>query len=115
MLYWLESDSGVAEVALVGRFVKQYQVNVDPNKLLAYNMPLNKVMDVIRNSNNEVGGRVVEFTGKEYLVRGRGYIQNPEDIENLSVGSDGQGTPILVKNVARVQFGPDMRRGVAEF
>jgi len=72
-------------------------------------------MDVIRNSNNEVGGRVVEFTGKEYLVRGRGYIQSLEDIENLSVGSDGQGTPILVKNIGKVELGPDMRRGVAEF
>ncbi len=113
--YWLESVPGVAEVATVGGFVKQYQVNVDSNKLLAYNLPLNKVIDVIRKSNNEVGGRVVEFTGKEYLVRGRGYIQNLEDIENLSVGSDGQGTPILVKNVARVELGPDMRRGVAEF
>ncbi len=113
--YWLESVPGVAEVATVGGFVKQYQVNVDSNKLLAYNLPLNKVINVIRNSNNEVGGRVVEFTGKEYLVRGRGYIQNLEDIENLSVGSDGQGTPILVKNVARVELGPDMRRGVAEF
>src|SRR5262249_28124884 len=85
------------------------------NKLLAYNLPLNKVIDIIRNNNNEVGGRVVEFTGKEYMVRGRGYIQSLEDIENLSVGSDGQGTPVLVKNVARVELGPDMRRGVAEF
>ncbi len=115
MRYWLESVPGVAEVATVGGFVKQYQVNVDPTRLLAYNLPLNKVMDVIRNSNNEVGGRVVEFTGKEYLVRGRGYIRNLEDIENLSVGSDGQGTPILVKNIGRVELGPDMRRGVAEF
>ena len=114
MRYWLESVPGVAEVATVGGFVKQYQVNVDPNKLLAYNLPLNKVIDVIRNSNNEVGGRVVEFTGKEYLVRGRGYIGSPKDLENLSVGSDGEGTPILVKHIARVELGPDMRRGVAE-
>jgi Cu(I)/Ag(I) efflux system membrane protein CusA/SilA len=112
--YWLESVPGVAEVARVGGFVKQYQVNVDPNKLLAYNLPLNKVMDVIRNSNNEVGGRVVEFTGKEYLVRGRGYIQAVADIESLPVGSDGMGTPIYVRDVARVELGPDMRRGVAE-
>src|SRR5437867_8919046 len=114
MRYWLESVSGVAEVAPVGGFVKQYQVNVDPNKLLAYNLPLHKVMDVIRNSNNEVGGRVVEFTGKEYLVRGRGYIKSLEDIENLAVGSDGMGTPVFVKNIARVELGPDMRRGIAE-
>src|SRR3989449_5099099 len=114
MRYWLESVSGVAEVAPVGGFVKQYQVNVDPNKLLGYNLPLHKVMEVIRNSNKEVGGRVVEFTGKEYLVRGRGYIRSLEDIENLAVGSDGMGTPVLVKNVARVELGPEMRRGVAE-
>lgn len=114
MRYWLESVPGVAEVAPVGGFVKQYQVNVDPNKLLAYNLPLHKVMNVIRNSNNEVGGRVVEFTGKEYLVRGRGYIKSLEDIENLAVGSDGSGTPVFVKNIARVELGPDMRRGIAE-
>lgn len=114
MRYWLESVPGVAEVAVVGGFVKQYQVNVDPNKLLAYNLPLHKVMDVIRNSNSEVGGRVVEFTGKEYLVRGRGYIQAVEDIENLPVGSDGNGTPIFVRDLAHVQLGPDMRRGIAE-
>src|SRR2546426_10816719 len=110
MRYWLSSVPGVAEVAPVGGFVKQYQVNVDPTKLLAYNIPLKKVIDIIRNSNNEVGGRVVEFTGKEYAVRGRGYIASLKDIEDLPVGSDGKGTPILVKNVARVELGPDMRR-----
>ncbi len=114
MRYWLESVPGVAEAATVGGFVKQYQVNVDPNKLLAYNLPLHRVMEVIRNSNNEVGGRVVEFTGKEYLVRGRGYIRSPEDIENLAVGSNGDGTPVFIKNIARVELGPDMRRGIAE-
>src|SRR2546422_62811 len=114
MRYWLESVPGVAEVATVGGFVKQYQVNVDPNKLLAYNLPLQKVIDVIRNSNNEVGGRVVEFTGKEYLVRGRGYIQSLEDIRSLAVGTDGKGTPIRVEDIARVELGPDMRRGIAE-
>jgi len=112
--YWLESVSGVAEVATVGGFVKQYQVNVDPNKLLAYNLPLHKVMEVIRNSNKEVGGRVVEFSGKEYLVRGRGYIQSLEDIENLAVSSNEMGTPVLVKHVAKVELGPEMRRGAAE-
>ncbi|MBI4470999.1 MAG: efflux RND transporter permease subunit, partial [Acidobacteria bacterium] len=114
MRYWLESVPGVAEVATVGGFVKQYQVNVDPNKLLAYNLPLSKVMDVIRNSNNEVGGRVVEFTGKEYLVRGRGYVRSLEDIEGLAVGTDERGTPILVKHLGSVELGPDMRRGVVE-
>jgi Cu(I)/Ag(I) efflux system membrane protein CusA/SilA len=112
--YWLESVPGVAEVATVGGFVKQYQVNVDPNRLLAFGVPLNQVIDVIRRSNRDVGGRVVEFTGKEYLVRGRGYLKSVEDIESLPVGTDGKGTPILVRNVASVALGADMRRGVAE-
>jgi len=112
--YWLESVPGVAEVATVGGFVKQYQVNVDPNRLAAFHIPLHRVIDVIRRSNSDVGGRVVELTGKEYLVRGRGYIRSMEDIANLAVGTDGNGTPILVRNVARVELGPDMRRGVAE-
>ena len=112
--YWLESVPGVAEVATVGGFVKQYQVNVDPNRLQAFGIPLSQVIDVIRRSNRDVGGRVVEFTGKEYLVRGRGYIRGLPDIEALPVGTDGKGTPILVKNVATVSLGADMRRGVAE-
>src|SRR5881296_3166398 len=115
MLYWLESVPGVAEVATVGGFVKQYQVNIDPNKLRGYSIPINKLMQVIHDSNSEVGGRVVEFTGKEYLVRGRGYIQKVADIEKLPLGTDGKGTPILISDVARVELGPDMRRGVAEF
>src|SRR5438876_2695832 len=114
MRYWLESVPGVAEVATVGGFVKQYQVNVDPNKLRGYGIPINKLMQVIHDSNSEVGGRVVEFTGKEYLVRGRGYIQKVQDIENLPLSSDGKGTPILISDVAHVELGPDMRRGVAE-
>src|SRR6266446_7243861 len=114
MRYWLESVPGVSEVATVGGFVKQYQVNVDPNKLRGYGIPINKLMQVIHDSNSEVGGRVVEFTGKEYLVRGRGYIQKVQDIEKLSLGSDGKGTPILISDVAHVELGPDMRRGVAE-
>ena len=112
--YWLESVSGVAEVATVGGFVRQYQVNVDPNKLLAYNIPLSAVMEVIRNSNSEVGGRVVEFSGKEYLVRGRGYIKSVADIDDLPVGSDGMGTPVRVRDIARVELGPEMRRGVSD-
>src|SRR5437667_4568755 len=115
MRYWLESVPGVAEVATVGGFVKQYQVNVDPNQLRVYGIPINKLMQVIHDSNSEVGGRVVEFTGKEYLVRGRGYIQTVHDIEKLPLGTDGKGTPILISDVARVELGPDMRRGVAEF
>lgn len=114
MRYWLESVPGVAEVAPVGGFVKQYQVRVDPNKLVAFNLPLQKVMEAIRNSNNEVGGRVMELSGREYVVRGRGYIQSLDDIRQLAVSSDGRGTPIRVQDVASVQLGPEMRRGIAE-
>ncbi|MBZ5591025.1 MAG: efflux RND transporter permease subunit [Acidobacteriia bacterium] len=111
---WLESVPGVAEVATIGGYVKQYQVNVDPNKLSAYNIPIGKVMETVRGSNSEVGGRVVEFSGKEYQVRGRGYIQSVADIENLPVGSNNAGVPVYVRDVGRVVLGPDMRRGVAE-
>jgi Cu(I)/Ag(I) efflux system membrane protein CusA/SilA len=112
--YWLSSVPGVAEVATIGGFVKQYQVNVDPNRLLAYKVPLTLVMDAVRNGNNEVGARSLEMTGKEYLVRGRGYIQSIADIQNLSVAVGNNGTPIRVRDVARVELGPDMRRGIAE-
>src|SRR5881394_1799649 len=83
--YWLSSVPGVAEVATIGGFVKQYQVNVDPNRLLAYKVPLTQVMDAVRNGNSEVGARSLEMTGKEYLIRGRGYIQSVGDIQNLAV------------------------------
>src|SRR6266478_6209270 len=112
--YWLESVPGVAEVATVGGFVKQYQVNVDPNRLLAFGIPLNHIIDVIRRTNRDVGGRVVEFTGKEYLVRGRGYLKSVEDIAALPLMTDDKGTPILIRNVATVTLGADMRRGIAE-
>src|SRR5437899_3706166 len=112
--YWLSSVPGVAEVATIGGFVKQYQVNVDPNRLLAYKVPLMQVMDAVRNGNNEVGARSLEMTGKEYLVRGRGYIQSIADIQNLSVAVGSNGAPVRVRDVARVELGPDMRRGIAE-
>jgi len=112
--YWLRSITGVAEVAAVGGYVKQYQVEVDPNALLAYGMSIDMVIMAIRQSNNDVGGRVVEWTGREYMVRGRGYLQSIADIELVSLGAKGDGTPILVKDVGRVHLGPDMRRGVAE-
>lgn len=112
--YWLEAVPGVAEVASVGGFVKQYQIEVDPNKLLAYNIPLKRVIQSIRESNNDVGGRVIEMASTEFMVRGRGYIKSLEDIENTVVGTDGQGTPVLIKHVANVHLGPDMRRGIAE-
>lgn len=110
----LESVPGVSQVASLGGFVKQYQVNIDPNRLTAYNIPIMKVVDAVRASNKDVEGRVVEFSGAEYMVRGRGYIRNVEDIENISLGANGAGSPVLVRDVATVQLGPDIRRGLAE-
>src|SRR5437016_8919404 len=112
--FWLQSVPGVAEVATIGGFVKQYQVNVDPNRLLAYKVPLMQVMDAVRNGNNEVGARSLETTGKEDVVRGLGYIQSVADIQDLAVAVGDNGTPIRVRDVARVELGPEMRRGVAE-
>lgn len=112
--YWLESVKGVAEVASVGGYVEQYQVTLDPNVLLAYGMPVSRVIEAIRNSNNDVGGRVVEMAGTEYIVRGRGYIEGLDDLRNIAVGTDGAGTPVLLGDVARVGRGPDLRRGLAE-
>jgi Cu(I)/Ag(I) efflux system membrane protein CusA/SilA len=112
--YWLQSVPGVAEVASIGGFQKQYQVNVDPNALLAYRIPIQKVVEAIRQGNNDVGGRLVEFSGAEYMVRGRGYARSIEDIGNIVVGDDGKGTPILIANIAQVALGPDIRRGVVD-
>jgi Cu(I)/Ag(I) efflux system membrane protein CusA/SilA len=112
--YWLEAVPGVAEVASVGGFVKQYQVEIDPNKLVAYNIPIDQVIRAIRKGNNDVGGRVVEFASTEYFVRGRGYIKSVEDIEKVPVSTDGNGTPVYIRDVANVQLGPDMRRGLSE-
>ena len=114
MRYWLQGVPGVAEVASVGGFQKQYQVNIDPNALLAYNIPLMKVIEAIRDGNNDVGGRLVEFSGKEYMVRGRGYVKSVKDIEDIVVKNDMSGTPVLVRNVAQVVLGPEIRRGVAD-
>jgi Cu(I)/Ag(I) efflux system membrane protein CusA/SilA len=113
--YEIQSVPGVAEVAPVGGFVRQYQVNLDPNALLSYKVPIEKVMNAIRESNNDVGGRLVEFSGREYMVRGRGYVKSLGDIENVVVGTnESTGTPVLVKNLGKVVLGPDIRRGVAE-
>lgn len=112
--YWLAAVPGVAEVASVGGFVKQYQVDLNPNTLLAYDLPVNRVIEAIRRSNNDVGGRVVEFTGREYMVRGLGYIKKVSDIEMIPVGTNERGTPIYVRDIANVHLGPDIRRGVAE-
>jgi len=113
--YQIRAVPGVAEVARVGGFVKQYQVTIDPDKLLAYKIPINKVVEQVRRGNQEVGGRVLEFTGTEYMVRGRGYIQTPADIETVAVGAKPDGTPILVRDVGFVQIGPDIRRGVVDY
>jgi len=110
----LESVQGVSQVASVGGFVNQYQVTVDPNRLSAYNLPITKVMEAVRKSNRDVEGRVLEFSGAEYMVRGRGYIKNTKDLENIAVGSSAGGTPIYLKDIARVQLGPEIRRGIAE-
>ncbi len=110
----LESVPGVSQVASVGGFVKQYQVTVDPNRLLGYNIPITKVMEAVRKSNLDVEGRVIEFSGVEYMVRGRGYIKRPSDLENIAVGATAAGTPIYLKDVANVRLGPEIRRGAAE-
>ncbi|MCX5917261.1 MAG: CusA/CzcA family heavy metal efflux RND transporter [Deltaproteobacteria bacterium] len=112
--YWLQSVPGVAEVASIGGFVKQYQVLINPDTLNAYRMPIMTVADNIRKGNRDTGARVLEFTGREYMVRGRGYIQSIADIENIVVGADERGTPILVRNIGKVVLGPDIRRGSAE-
>lgn len=112
--YWLQTVPGVAEVASVGGFQKQYQVNINPNALLAYKIPLAKVIDSIRDGNNDVGGRLIEFSGTEYMVRGRGYAKSINNIENIALGDNSSGVPILVKNVAQVVLGPEIRRGVAD-
>src|SRR5260370_2733856 len=98
----------------MGGFGKEYQVNVDPNRLLAYKVPVMQVMDAVRKGISEVGARSLELTGKEYVVRGRGYIQSVADIQSLAVAVGNNGTPIRVRDVARVELGPEMRRGVAE-
>ncbi|VAX35878.1 Cobalt-zinc-cadmium resistance protein CzcA; Cation efflux system protein CusA [hydrothermal vent metagenome] len=112
--YELISVPGVSEVASVGGFVKQYQVDIDPNKLLAYNIPLKKVHMAIKRSNNDVGGRLIEMAETEYMVRGLGYIKSLDDIRNTVVDVSADGTPILVKELGTVHIGPDIRRGLIE-
>ena len=112
--YDLETVPGVAEVASIGGFVRQYQVELDPNKLLAYGVPLSTVIDRVKSSTNEVGGRVLELSGTRYFVRGLGYLRSLSDLENVPVSSRN-GTPVLVKDLGQVSFGPDIREGVAEW
>lgn len=115
MRYALQAIPGVAEVAPLGGFVKQYQVNVDPNTLLAYNIPIERVVEAVRGGNKDVGGRLIEFSGREYMVRGRGYVKQLGDIENIVVATNkNNGTPVLIKNLGAVTLGPDIRRGIGE-
>jgi Cu(I)/Ag(I) efflux system membrane protein CusA/SilA len=112
--YALETVPGVAEVASIGGFVRQYQVQLDPNKLLAYGIPLSMVIDKVKMSTNEVGGRVLNLSGAEYVIRGLGYLRSLDDLATVAVGSKN-GTPVLLRDLGRVSFGPDIREGVAEW
>jgi Cu(I)/Ag(I) efflux system membrane protein CusA/SilA len=113
--YYLKSVPGVAEVAPLGGFVRQYQVNVDPNKLQSFNIPISKVVAAVRSGNNDVGGRLVEFSGAEYMVRGRGYAQSTGDIGKIVLTKTSGGVPIRISDVGEVTLGPDIRRGVADW
>ncbi len=112
--YYLKALPGVSEVATLGGFVQQYQVNVDPNRLQAYNIPLSRVVDAVRNGNVEAGGRLIEFGGTEYMVRGRGYATSLDDFANIVLAATENGSPICVKDIGQVTLGPDYRRGVAD-
>jgi len=114
MRYAVQSVPGVAEVATVGGQVRQYQVTVRPDALAAYNLPLEAVIEAVRKGNNDVGGRLVELSGREYMVRGRGYVKSLGDLEKLVLKTEN-GTPITVKDVATVALGPEMRRGIADY
>jgi copper/silver efflux system protein len=112
--YQLAAVEGVAEVASVGGFVKQYQVAINPNRLLAYHLTIPQIKRAIAASNNDVGGRLLEMGETEYMIRGRGYIRSLDDLEQIVVGTDREGTPILVRDFATVSLGPELRRGIAE-
>jgi copper/silver efflux system protein len=112
--YYLKSVPGVAEVAPLGGFVRQYQVQIDPNRLRTFNLPVSKVVDAVRAGNNDVGGRLVEMTGAEYMVRGRGYARSTDDIGDIVLVRNANGVPVRVRDVGQVTLGPDLRRGVAD-
>jgi Cu(I)/Ag(I) efflux system membrane protein CusA/SilA len=112
--YYLKSVPGVAEVAPLGGFVRQYQVQVDPNRLRTFNIPIGKVIDAVREGNNDVGGRLVEMTGAEYMVRGRGYAKSAADIGEIVLARSEGGVPVRVRDVGDVTLGPDLRRGIAD-
>ncbi|HWZ42366.1 MAG TPA: CusA/CzcA family heavy metal efflux RND transporter [Candidatus Saccharimonadales bacterium] len=112
--YQLETVPGVSEVATIGGFIRQYQVRLDPSKLLAYSIPLATVIDQVKASTNEVGGRVLELNGSRYMIRGLGYLRSPADLENVPVTARN-GTAVLIKDLGTVSFGPDIREGVADW
>jgi Cu(I)/Ag(I) efflux system membrane protein CusA/SilA len=112
--YDIQSVPGVAEVASLGGFVRQYQITVDPNRLSAYGVPLMSLVGAIRGSNNEVGGRLIEWSGAEYMVRARGYVKNVADLEEIVIKTNEKGTPVRLRDVAQIQLGPEIRRGIAE-
>jgi len=112
--YYLKAVPGVADVAPLGGYVRQYQVNVDPNRLQAYGLPISRVVDVVRGGNAEAGGRLIEFGGTEYMVRGRGYARSLADLENIVVAGGENGAPIRIKDIGQVAFGPELRRGVSD-
>ena len=112
--YELQTVPGVSEVASVGGFVRQYQVEVDPNALAAYGIPIAQVQRAMKRSNNDVGGRLIEIAESEFMVRGLGYIKSIEDIKNIAIGTDGRGTPVLIRDVAQVHLGPELRRGLTD-
>ncbi|MGE5340070.1 MAG: efflux RND transporter permease subunit [Candidatus Omnitrophota bacterium] len=112
--YALQSVPGVAEIAGIGGFQKQYQVIIDPNRLQGYRIPITAIVEAIRKNNNEVGGRLIEWTGREYMVRARGYIKSTSDLEKIVIRSDMNGTPVLLRDVASVTIGPQIRRGIAD-
>ncbi|BBA69855.1 efflux RND transporter permease subunit [Geobacter sulfurreducens] len=112
--YQLNTVPGVAEVASIGGFVREYQVDLDPHKLFAYNIKVSDVMEAIKAANNDVGGRLLEQADAEFLIRGRGYVKSPADIENIVVTADMRGTPVYVKNLGTVQMGGAIRRGLLD-
>ena len=112
--YPLQTVDGVAEVASIGGYVKQYQIEVDPNALTRFNITLEQLKAAVKNSNNDVGGRLIELAETEYMVRGTGYIKSLRDVEEIAVGAGSNGTPIRVRDVANVKFGPELRRGLAD-
>ena len=112
--YYLKAIPGVAEVAPIGGFTRQYQVNVDPRRLQGYGIPISRVVDAVRGGNSETGGRLVEFGGTEYMIRGRGYARSIHDFEDIVLTASDTGVPVRIKDIGEVTIGPDYRRGVSE-